>query len=90
MTRRHARDGMAKRGMKPGLPAERLVKISGGVDVEHFQPAPDRRGVRAALGLPLDRPIALTVRNLDPWYAAFNVQQGQKLYLAPQQRVKIW
>ena len=47
------------------LPAERLVKISGGVDVEHFQPAPDRREVRAALGLPLDRPIALTVRNLE-------------------------
>ena len=33
---------------------------------------------------------ALTVRNLDPWYAAFNVQPGQKLYLAPQQRVKVW
>jgi len=47
------------------LPAERVVKISGGVDVEHFRPAPDRRGVRASLGLPLDRPIALTVRNLE-------------------------
>jgi len=33
---------------------------------------------------------ALTVRNLDPWYQAFAVQPGQKLYLAPQQRVKIW
>ncbi len=33
---------------------------------------------------------ALTVRNLDPWYAAFNVQPGDKLYLAPEQRVKIW
>lgn len=47
------------------LPAERIVKISGGVDVEHFRPAPDRRGVRATLGLPLDRPIVLTVRNLE-------------------------
>ena len=26
---------------------------------------------------------ALTVRNLDAWYPAFNVQPGQKLYLAP-------
>jgi glycosyltransferase involved in cell wall biosynthesis/SAM-dependent methyltransferase len=47
------------------IPAERIVKIGGGVDVDHFRPAPDRRGVRAALGLPLDRPIVLTVRNLE-------------------------
>jgi putative endopeptidase len=33
---------------------------------------------------------ALTVRNLDPWYAAFEVQAGDKLYLAPEQRVRIW
>jgi putative endopeptidase len=33
---------------------------------------------------------AQTVRNLDPWYPAFNVKPGQKLYLTPQQRVKIW
>jgi putative endopeptidase len=31
-----------------------------------------------------------TVRNLDPWYDAFKAQPGQKLYLAPDQRVKIW
>jgi putative endopeptidase len=31
-----------------------------------------------------------TVRNLDPWYAAFNVQPGQKLYLAPDKRVHVW
>jgi putative endopeptidase len=30
------------------------------------------------------------VRNLDPWYPAFNVQAGQKLYLAPPERVRIW
>jgi putative endopeptidase len=30
------------------------------------------------------------VRNLHPWYAAFNPQPGQKLYLAPDQRVRIW
>ncbi len=33
---------------------------------------------------------ALTVRNVDAWYPAFNVQPGQKLYLAPDQRAKIW
>ncbi|GAA0704648.1 M13 family metallopeptidase [Dyella marensis] len=33
---------------------------------------------------------AQTVRNLDAWYDAFKVQAGQKLYLDPKQRVKIW
>jgi len=31
-----------------------------------------------------------TVRNLDAWYKAFDVQPGQALYLAPAQRVRIW
>jgi putative endopeptidase len=30
------------------------------------------------------------VRNSDAWYKAFNIQPGDKLYLAPDQRVKIW
>jgi putative endopeptidase len=33
---------------------------------------------------------ALTVRNLDPWYAAFDVQPRQALYLAPAERVRVW
>jgi predicted metalloendopeptidase len=33
---------------------------------------------------------ALTVRNLDAWYAAFGVKPGQALYLAPGERVRIW
>jgi putative endopeptidase len=30
------------------------------------------------------------VRNFDDWYGAYNVQPGQKLYLAPADRVRIW
>lgn len=33
---------------------------------------------------------AAIVRNLDPWYPAFNVQPGQRLYLPPEQRVRVW
>ena len=33
---------------------------------------------------------ALTVRNLDAWYKAFDVQAGQALYLAPAERVRMW
>jgi endothelin-converting enzyme/putative endopeptidase len=32
----------------------------------------------------------LTVRNLDAWYTDFNVQPGDKLYLPPDQRIRIW
>ena len=31
-----------------------------------------------------------TVRNLDPWYQAFDVKPGQALYLDPQDRVRMW
>ena len=31
-----------------------------------------------------------TVRNLDSWYAAFQVSPGDRLYLAPADRVRIW
>jgi predicted metalloendopeptidase len=33
---------------------------------------------------------ALTVRNIDAWYGAFDVSRGQTLYLAPEQRVRVW
>ena len=31
-----------------------------------------------------------TVRNLDAWYDAFDVLPGQRLYLEPKARVRIW
>ena len=31
-----------------------------------------------------------TLRNVDAWYAAWNVKPGDALYLAPDQRVRIW
>ena len=30
------------------------------------------------------------VRNVDAWYAAFNVKPGDKLYLPPEQRARPW
>jgi len=29
-------------------------------------------------------------RNLDPWYKAYQIKEGQKLYLKPEERVRIW
>jgi putative endopeptidase len=37
-----------------------------------------------------DRERAQTVRNIDPWYEAYAVKPGQKLYLKPDERVRIW
>ena len=33
---------------------------------------------------------AETVRNLDAWYPAFQVTPGQALFLAPEDRVRVW
>jgi putative endopeptidase len=30
------------------------------------------------------------VRNMNPWYKAFDVTQGEKLYLTPAERVQVW
>ena len=34
--------------------------------------------------------VPLEVRNQDPWYKAFEVKPGNKLYLAPADRLQIW
>jgi putative endopeptidase len=31
-----------------------------------------------------------TVRNFDAWYEAFDVSKGQRLYLEPKERVRVW
>ena len=54
-----------------------------------FREASLRRNILSGVHSPGEY-RALTVRNLDPWYPAFEVKPGQDLYLAPEQRVKIW
>ncbi|MBN1417864.1 MAG: glycosyltransferase family 4 protein [Planctomycetes bacterium] len=48
----------------PGLPVSRVDLVPLGVDVETFRPLGDPRAMRAKVGLPADRPIAITVRRL--------------------------
>ncbi|MGH7346081.1 MAG: glycosyltransferase [Candidatus Rokuibacteriota bacterium] len=47
------------------VPRERIVKIRGAAATDRFRPAADRGAVRRALGVPVDRPLLLTVRNLE-------------------------
>ena len=37
-----------------------------------------------------DQYRADTVRNIDAWYQAFSIRSGRKLYLAPEERVRVW
>jgi putative endopeptidase len=51
------------------------------------------QGLRARVATGAHSPArwrAQTVRNLDAWYPTFDVQEGQKLFLKPEQRVKVW
>ena len=47
------------------FPEERISVIPGGVNLDLFKPSHSREEVRGRLGLPLDRPIILTVRRLE-------------------------
>lgn len=49
-----------------GIPEEQVVVVPGGVDLVKFHPAADKAAVRGALGLPVGRYVAFTVRNLVP------------------------
>src|SRR5206468_10178882 len=42
-----------------------IFKIPGAADTTWFRPAADRAAVRTRLGLPAERPLLLTVRNLE-------------------------
>lgn len=55
-------------GMEKGI-----TKIPGGVDVERFLPAQSREEARKALGLPCDRFILFTLRNLRERMGLFNL-----------------
>jgi endothelin-converting enzyme/putative endopeptidase len=51
--------------------------------------AAERRGILTDGHAPPEYRTA-TVRNIDAWYKAFDVQPGQALYLAPEERVRVW
>jgi glycosyltransferase involved in cell wall biosynthesis len=49
-----------------GIPADRIALVPGATDPHAFVPTQNRKTVREALGLPADRTILFTVRNLVP------------------------
>ncbi len=63
-----------------GIARERFEIIRSGVDISAFAPAPDRRAVRAELGLPLDAPLAGIV-------AALRSEKNHGLFVEAASRV---
>lgn len=57
---------------------------------EKIREAQLRKAVAADPHSPAEFRVNGVVRNLDAWYAAFNVAPGDKLYLAPEDRVRVW
>jgi glycosyltransferase involved in cell wall biosynthesis/SAM-dependent methyltransferase len=49
-----------------GIARDRIAIVPGGVDLARFSPPADVSATRRRLGLPEDRPLLLTVRDLEP------------------------
>ena len=60
------------------IPRERIVRIHGAAATDRFSPASDRGAIRAALGLPADRPLLLTVRNLEARMGLDNLLEAMR------------
>jgi putative endopeptidase len=81
--------GAASAGAQ-GLTAEQLFFVS---YAQAWRTKERERALRAQVATDGHAPAiyrVFTVRNLDPWYAAFDIRPGQALYLVPEDRVQVW
>ncbi len=62
-----------------GLSSSKVSLIPGGVDLERFRPSRDKAAIRARLGLPEERFVLLTVRNLVPRMGLENLISAFKI-----------
>ena len=70
--------------------AERFFMAWAQVWRTKFREAALRRQLQTGPHSPGMYRILGVVRNFDEWYKAFNVQPGDKMYLPPEQRIRIW
>jgi predicted metalloendopeptidase len=76
--------------MPEGLTGEQRFFLSYAQNWREKYREPAMRRVVLTDGHALDEYRASTVRNIDGWYEAFDIQSGQPLYLAPADRVRVW
>jgi putative endopeptidase len=55
-----------------------------------FQPDALKRQLASNPHSPGEARASTAIRNIDAWYKAFNVKPGDKLYIPPEQRARIW
>jgi len=83
-------DGGHDSGPADGFTDEQRFFISFGQNWRSKMREPLLRQVIVTDGHAPDEYRADTVRNIDAWYAAFDVKQDQRLYLAAPERVRVW
>jgi predicted metalloendopeptidase len=76
--------------MQDGLTGDQQFFLSHAQGWQSKQREPDLRRRLASDGHAPPHYRTLTVRNLDPWYAAFDVKPTDALYLEPKARVAVW
>jgi putative endopeptidase len=77
-------------GTTEGFTGEQRFFVSYAQNWREKYREPALRRVVLTDGHALDEYRASTVRNIDGWYEAFDIQAGQPLYLAPVDRVRVW
>ncbi|HYM41382.1 MAG TPA: M13 family metallopeptidase, partial [Steroidobacteraceae bacterium] len=82
-------DGKPAKG-SAGFSAEQLFFLSYAQSWRQKIREPALRQRLVTDGHAPDEYRADTVRNLDVWYQLFDVKPGEKLYLAPADRVRVW
>ncbi|MXV44486.1 peptidase M13 [Saccharibacter sp. 17.LH.SD] len=83
----HGKDG----GVVHGFTGDQRVFL-GWAQVWREKDRPDalRRQMLSNEHAPAITRVNMPAHNIDAWYKAFDVKPGEKLYLSPDQRVKIW
>ncbi|MFH6995065.1 M13 family metallopeptidase [Flavobacterium sp. FlaQc-48] len=69
---------------------QRFFIALGQVSRSLYTPEAYRMTVSKDYHAPAEYRVNGVVRNIDAWYKAFNVNPNDKLYLAPEKRVRIW
>ena len=71
------------------VPAPVAVAL-GGIDRAQGREGALRELVMSDVHSPSQFRVNGPLPNIDAWYSAFNVQPGDKLFIKPEERVRIW
>ncbi len=73
-----------------GIPKDRIIIIPGAVNIEQFQPAPDRQGLRRGYGIDEKTRVFFCVRRLVKRMGIDNLIKAMAVVLPDHPNVKLW